>query len=239
MSGHSKWSQIKRGKAVADKKRGNLFSKLSNTISVAAKEGVNPEMNFKLKIAVEQAKAANMPKDNIERAIKRGSGEIKGVKIEEIIYEAFSPEGIALIIEVVTDNKNRAVAELKKILNKYDGKLAGANSVLWMFKRKGVMRIICELFANKQEEELKLIDLGAEDIVEEGDELIIYTKLEDLQKVKERLIKEGIKIDYAGIEYIAKEKLKVKKEKIRVMIEKMFSELDEAEDVGNYYSNLE
>jgi YebC/PmpR family DNA-binding regulatory protein len=257
MSGHSKWSQIKRGKEIADKKKGAIFSKLGNAISIAAKEGGDPEMNFKLKMAIEQAKAANMPKDNIERAIKRGTGEIKGAKIEEITYEAFGPGGIPLIIEVVTDNKNRAVAELKRILNKYDGKLAGTNSVLWMFDHKGIMRIemriICELYANKEEGELKLIDMGAEDVIEEDDELIIYTKPEDLEKLKKNLKKEGLEVEYSGIEYIPKEKMTlsgssrglraerggrgISDEKIKEKIEKLFNELDEAEDVGDYYSN--
>lgn len=241
MSGHSKWSQIKRGKEIADKKKGAIFSKLGNAISIAAREGGDPELNFKLKMAIEQAKAANMPKDNIERAIKRGTGELKGAKIEEMIYEAFGPEGVALIIKVVTDNKNRAVAELKRILGKYEGKLAGANSVLWLFDRKGIIRIDMRMFANKyankEEGELKLIDMGAEDVIEEDDELIIYTKPEDLQKIKENLEKEGIQIDYAEIEYVAKDKLKVKKPV--PSLEKLFNELDEVEDVGDYFSNIE
>lgn len=239
MSGHSKWSQIKRGKGIADKKRGTLFSKLGNAISIAAREGGNLEMNFKLKMAVEQAKAANMPKDNIERAIKRGTGELKGAKIEELTYEAFGPAGVALFIKVVTDNKNRAVAELKKILNKYEGRLAGANSVLWMFERKGVVRvnlpIFTNKFTNKEKGELRLIDLGAEDVIEEGDELIIYTKPEDLQKIKEGL---GVEVDYAGVEYVPKERMEIKDEKIKEKIEKLFNELDEIEDVGDYYSNM-
>jgi YebC/PmpR family DNA-binding regulatory protein len=242
MSGHSKWAQIKRGKEVSDKKKGILFSKLSKAISIAAREGGEPEMNFKLRMAVEQAKAANMPKENIERAIKRGTGEVEGEKIEEMIYGAFGPGGVALVIEVVTDNKNRAISELKRILNKYKGRLVESGSVLWMFERRGIIRLNLEGFVAKygsrEEGELRLIDLGAEDVKEENNELAIYTRPENLGKMKETLVKEGVKVEYLGLEYVPKEKKEIKDQKTRETIERLFEELDEAEDVGDYYSNL-
>jgi len=135
MSGHSKWSTIKHKKAVTDAKRANVFTKLGRLISVAAKEGGNPDANLKLKLAIDQARAVNMPKDNIERAIKRGTGELKDqANIEEIIYEAFGPGGIMMVIKTLTDNKNRTVSEIKTILGKFSGKLGGIGSVMWNFK---------------------------------------------------------------------------------------------------------
>lgn len=243
MSGHSKWSQIKRGKQIADLKKGNLFAKLGNAITIAARQGSGLETNFKLRIAIEKAKAINMPKETIERAIKRGTGEIKGAKIEEIIYEAFVPEGVALVIETLTDNKNRTTAELKKILGKYKGNLAGTNSVLWMFERKGIIRISLPLFTekcpNKEEGMLKLIDLGTEDVKEETGELIVYIKPENLQEVKENLEKEELKVEYAETEWVAKDRIKIKSEKTKADLERLFNELDEMQDVNNYFSNLE
>lgn len=138
MSGHSKWSTIKHKKATTDARRGKVFSKISRLISVAAKEkGGDPETNPKLKLAIEKAKGANMPKDNIEKAIKRGTGQLEGVKMEEFIYEAYGPAGVALIIEGITDNKNRTLAEIKYILNRFSGKLANSGSVKYLFDKKG------------------------------------------------------------------------------------------------------
>jgi len=142
MSGHSKWAQIKRQKGATDQKRGNLFTKLAKGITIAARDGGgDPASNFKLRLAVDQAKQSNMPKDNIERAIKRGAGELEGGQIEEAIYEGFGPSGVAIIIETLTDNKNRTVSNVKHILTKYGGGLGSSNSVLWQFERKGVVRI--------------------------------------------------------------------------------------------------
>ena len=137
MSGHSKWSTIKRAKEIKDNKRSGLFTKLSKAISVAARDGSDIDMNFKLKMAVDRAKSLSMPKDNIERAIKRGSGEDSGERIESIIYEGYGPGGVALIIEVLTDNKNRTVSNIKHILSKHNGSLGGNGSVMWMFDAKG------------------------------------------------------------------------------------------------------
>ena len=234
MSGHSKWTQIKRQKGVADIKRGAIFTKLGNVISIASREGgEDPESNFKLRLAIEKAKQANMPKENIERAIKRGIGKLEGAKIEQIIYEAFGPNGIPLIIEVLTDNKNRAVANIKSILNKYGGNLSGPNSVLWMFKKYGVLRINRSEIVNLEEFELKLMDLKIEDL-EEDEELIIYTKPEELQNIKMELEKQKIKIDYSEIEWINKEKIEIN-EKTKEKMGKIFEELDNEMDVNNFF----
>jgi YebC/PmpR family DNA-binding regulatory protein len=238
MSGHSKWATIKRQKGVTDLKRSAIFTKLGNIISIASREGgEDSESNFKLRLVIEKAKQANMPKENIDRAIKRGAGKLDGIKIKETIYEGFGPDGIPLIIEVLTDNKNRAVANIKSILNKYGGNLSGPNSVLWKFKKCGVIRIDKLGIINLEEFELKLMDLQIEDMEEEDEELIIYTKLEEFQKIKEELEKEKIKINYSEIEWVNKEKntLTTIQKKTKEKMEKILEELDDEMDVKNVF----
>ncbi len=235
MSGHSKWSKIKRQKGSADSKRASLFTKLAKNITLAAKQGGgDPEMNFKLRLAMDKAKAANMPKDNIDKAIKRGTGELAGGIIEEITYEGFIPGGVAIIIKALTDNKNRAVSSIKHILTKYDGNLSGPNSVAWMFDQRGVIRL--SNITNKEEVELKAIDAGADDIIEENHDLTIYTTPNNLPTVKENLEKQGIEVEYAETEMVAKDKLDISSEQ-KLKLEKLFAELDENEDVDDYYTN--
>ena len=240
MSGHSKWATIHRQKEATDQKRGQAFTKVANAITVAVREGggvTDPEHNFRLRLAIEKGRSLNMPKENIERAIKRGTGELEGVVIENITYEAFGPGGVAFVINVLTDNKNRAVAEIKHILSKYGGGLGGPNSVLWMFDRRGVIRV--ENIAGKREEmELKAIELGAEDIAEEDEALVIYTQPNDLQKVKEGLETTGINIEYAEVELVPQNKVKVEDPKIQEKIEKLSEELDDNPDIDDYYNNL-
>jgi len=242
MSGHSHAKTILHKKQITDAKRGKIFSKLSRQISVAAREkGKYPETNSALRLAIEKAKEFNMPKDNIERAIKRGTGEIEGVKLEEVIFEAYGPEGIAIIIEGITDNKNRALAEIKQTLNQYKGKLVGEGSVKWMFERKGVitlgMRNQGEYGNNKEELELLAIEVGADDIFWHNDILDIYTKIEDLEKVKKNLEEKGIKIESATLDWVAKEQIEVG-EKEKETCQKLFEALDENEAVQEIYSNL-
>ncbi len=240
MSGHSKWAQIKRQKGVADQKRGALFTKLARNITVAAREGGgDPEANFKLRVAIDQAKAANMPKDNIERAIKRGTGELKGDAIEEVIYEAFGPENSFFVIKVLTDNKNRAVAEVRHIFSKFGGSLGGPNSVMWQFEKKGVIRLAPrELSPEEKEEfELNLIDWGADDLKEEDGGFVIYTSLNNLQKVKEKLDQENIGVESADLEYVPKESKKVSAE-AQEKIEKIYEALDDCDDVNDFYTNV-
>lgn len=235
MSGHSKWAQIHRQKGTADTKRGALFTRLGNAITAAAKTGGgNVENNFKLRLTIDQAKAANMPKDNIERAIKRGTGELAGAKVEAIAYEGFGPGKAAFIIEVLTDNRNRTSSAIKHLLTKHGGSLGGPNSVAWMFELKGVIRIK-EI---NEELELALIDAGVQDISQDQDGVIIYTKPAELQKIKELLENKGKKIESAQIDYIAKEKKLLNQEE-QQQLEQLISELEENEDINDYYTNAE
>ncbi|MFC1622441.1 YebC/PmpR family DNA-binding transcriptional regulator [Patescibacteria group bacterium] len=251
MSGHSKWSKIKHKKGAADAKRGAIFSKLGNAITVAAKQGgADSDMNFSLRLAIDKAKSSNMPKENIERAVKRGSGEGSGGPLEEIMYEGFLPgqsndgQRIAILIECLTGNKNRSVTEIKNILNKSGGSLANSGAVNWMFEKKGIITINKKL---DDELELQLIETGAEDIEQNKDEIIVYTKPENLQKVKESLDQKNILITSADIEFVAKEPVRRslgeggKKEILQEQAEKLqkiFDLLDESDDITNYYTSI-
>jgi len=240
MSGHSKWATTKRAKAATDAKRAVLFTKLAKAITVAAKDkGGDPASNFSLRLAIDKAKAANMPKDNIEKAIKRGTGEIQAAAIEEIIYEGFGPGGTALIIKCLTDNKNRTVQQIKHLLAKYGGSLAGPNSVMWQFEQKGVIRIENEKLTGKDPEELELqiIDLGAQDIEKTSDFWTVYSNKESLQQIKKGLENLGLEIDYAEIEHVPKEKITAKPEEKEKLLQ-FFEALDDEEDVDDYYTNL-
>jgi len=241
MSGHSHWASIKHKKQLEDQKRGKIFSKISRMISVAAREGADPEMNPKLRQALEEARSFNMPKEKIERAIKRGTGELEGVKLEEISFEGLGPGGVAIIIEGITDNKNRTISELRQILQKHGGKLAAEGSVKWLFERKGVITINPkdQTSLTKEELELKAIEAGAEDIYwhETEDLLDICTKPEDLDKVRKKLESQGLKVDSATLDWVAKDPVEIE-EKDRENLKKLFEELDENEAVQNIYSNL-
>jgi YebC/PmpR family DNA-binding regulatory protein len=240
MSGHSHWKSIKRVKEAEDKKRGQIFSKLSRQISVAVKEkGGDPEMNPKLRLAIEEARSFNMPKDNIERAIKRGSGELEGARLESVLFEAYGPGGIAIIIEGITDNKNRTLGEIKQIFNQNNGKLADSGSVKWMFKRKGCLEIQSKKYEEKKREDLELlaIEAGAEDIYWHNSVLDVYTKPEELEKVKKNLEEKGIQIESAALDWVAKEQVELDN-KDKEACQKLFEALDENEAVQEIYSNL-
>ena len=241
MSGHSHAKTILHKKTLEDQKRGKVFSKLARMISVAAKEGGNPETNPRLRQALEEAKNFNLPKENIERAIKRGTGTSEGVKLEEVTYEAYGAGGTAMIIEGITDNKNRTLMEIKQTLQKYGGKLAEAGSVKWLFERKGAITMIPETqdSMTKEDLEMKAIEAGAEDIYWHKTENIldVYTKPEELDKVKKNLEGQGIKIESATLDWVAKDSIEVS-EKDRESLNKLFEELDESEAVQDIYSNL-
>lgn len=240
MSGHSKWAKLKHFKGALDAKKSAIFTKLGHAITIAARQGgKDMETNFKLRLAIERAKKANLPKDNIERAIKRGTGELAGEQIEEVIYEAFGPNGTTILIEALTDNKNRTVSSLRRIFNKYGGNLGGQNSVLWMFEKKGVIRILKEEIKGSPEDlELKMIDFGAEDIKNEEEGLVIYIKLEDLERIKKHIEDNTISIESAEIEWFAKDPIKVD-ESTQSKIDNIFVELDEDQDINSYYTNIE
>jgi len=244
MSGHSHSKTIRHAKNISDQKKGQMFSKLARLISVAVKEGgPNPETNSKLRLAFEMAKEINMPKDNVERAIKRGSGETVEEKLEEVLFEAYGPGGIAIIIEGITDNKNRTLGEIKQILNQNGGKLVGEGSVKWMFERKGCLTINAQFLIsnsqikNKEELEMMVIEAGAEDIYWHEELLDVYTKIEDLEEIKKNLEERGIKIDSVSLDWVAKEEVSTD-EKTKEACQKLFEALDENEAVQEIYSNM-
>jgi len=243
MSGHSHFKTIKAKKSLEDQKRGKIFSKLTRLISVAAKEGKDPGTNPKLRQALEEAKSFNMPGENIERAIKRGTGELEGEKLEEILIEALGPSGIAIIISGITDNKNRALIEIKQALQKHSAKLVDSGSLKWQFDKKGCLVIdISEQsgeFKNKEELGLKAIELGAEDIYfyEKNNILDIFTKPGELDKVKKGLEALGIKISSSSLDWVPKEYIVVD-EKEKENCQKLFDALDELDSVQDIYCNL-
>ncbi len=239
MSGHSKWSQIKHKKALTDAKKGKVFSKLARQITIAARDkGGDPETNPVLRMTVEMARSFNMPSENVERAIKRGTGEIEGVKFEEFALEAYGPAGSALIIEGVSDNKNRSVSEIKYLLSQYGGKLANPGSVLWLFEKKGVI-IVQPTNKNKDESELAAIDAGAQDLKwVDKTNLEIYTKPEDLEKTKKALEKKGALINQTSLEWLPKNEIAFDDQKSKEQFGKLFEALDENDDVSELYSNV-
>jgi YebC/PmpR family DNA-binding regulatory protein len=244
MSGHSHFSSIKHKKAIEDQKRGQMFSKIARMISIAAREGGDPNSNSKLRQALDEAKKADMPRDNIDRAIKRGTGELEGGKtLEEISYEAFLPGGVAIIIEGITDNKNRSLAEIKHILQKNGGKLAESGSVKWLFKQKGIISLNPEDQEKVQEKEsleLAAIEAGAENIEwdPENESLDVHTKPEQLEKTKKSLEEKEIKIDNLSLSWLPKEFLALE-DKGKETTERVFRELDENDAVQDIYSNLQ
>jgi YebC/PmpR family DNA-binding regulatory protein len=239
MSGHSKWSKIKHQKAITDVQKGKIFSKMAKIIAVAARDDGDPEMNSKLRIAIEKAQSVNMPRGNIERAIKKGTGKLGGEKIEEVVYEAYGPSGVALIIEAITDNKNRTLSEIKNILGKHSGRLGDAGSVKWLFEKRGVLELEISEEDNLDDLEMEIIDAGAEDIKKRDNILEIQTKPTELNNVKNNLETKGIKVESANLEWMPKNPVKIEDEKNKIQIEKLFEALDEQNDIQEIYSNLE
>jgi YebC/PmpR family DNA-binding regulatory protein len=237
MSGHSKWSTIKRKKAAIDAKRGKIFTRLGREIATAARQGGgDPDVNFSLRLAIDRAKAANMPKDNIERAVKRGTGEIKGETLEETTYEAYAPGGVAVLLEVITDNRNRTVAEIKHVLSKTGGSLAEPGSVAWQFEQKGYLTV--EASAHDYDEVfLVAAEAGADD-VEQGEDMIeVYTPREALQKVEESLRGNDIAVGEARLDWVAQNHVELDPagtHKVMNVIE----QLEDLDDTQNVYSNL-
>lgn len=242
MSGHSKWATTKRAKAVVDAKRGAIFTKIANVITIAAREkGGDPSTNFSLRMAMDKARAANMPKDNVDRAIKRGTGEGGGAAVEDFIYEGIGPAKAQFVIKCLSDNKNRTASNIRHIFNKAGGALG---AVMWNFDMKGTIGISNqELGIRKQEIgdwdefELELVDNGAEDVIREDEGVTIQTRPEDLQKVKVFLESKNIATEIAEIGYVAKETAEVA-ENDRESLEKFVDMLEENEDVADYYTNV-
>ncbi|MBT3704317.1 YebC/PmpR family DNA-binding transcriptional regulator [Candidatus Peregrinibacteria bacterium] len=240
MSGHSKWASIKHKKGAADAKRGKIFTKHAKLITIAAKNGGDPDMNPSLRSAIDGAKSANVPNMNIERAIKKGSGQDKNaVTYEEIYYEGFGPAGTALYVQVLTDNKNRTLSEVKSALTKKGGGMGAAGSVAWMFERKGLIAVPLEEGVDADEVELAAIDAGASDTVREGAALEVHTGATDLARVRDALKDAGIKIEEADITYIPKQTVKIESEEDARKVLGMIELLEENDDVAEVYCNFE
>ncbi len=239
MSGHSKWATTKRAKAIVDAKRGAAFTKISNLISIAARKGGDPETNFQLRLAVDRARSLNMPKDNIERAIRRGTGEDGGGPLEELVYEGIGPAQSQFVIQVLTDSRNRTAATVRHTLSKHGGALG---SVLWNFEQKGVMLVLREVWdasgINFDDFLLEGIDAGIDDAVLEDDGVIVYTKPEAFAKVKSWLETKKLATESAAIEYVAKEKLHLNDED-RAKVESYIEALEADDDVSDYFTNVE
>lgn len=239
MSGHSKWSTIKRQKGAADAKRSSAFTKLANAISVAARQGGgDPGMNFNLRLAIDKAKQANMPKDNIERAVKRGTGELGGARIEDISYEAYGPAGTGLIIEAATDNRNRTSSEIKAILNKYNGKLAEAGAVAYQFKKRGVLNFSLA-GKNEEEAELAAIESGAEDFERQGQELIVYSEPKDTDKVRQAMVGAGFEPSEVSLSWEPTVNISIADEKTAGSILKLMNALEDLDDITSVASNFD
>lgn len=238
MSGHSKWSTIKRKKGAVDIKRGKIFSRLAKEITVASKSGGgDPGGNPRLRTVLLSARAANMPKDNIEKAIKKGTGELPGVSYEEVRYEGYGPGGTAIIVDVVTDNKNRVVAEIRYALTKNGGSMAENGSVTWNFEQKGL--IVLPRDAASEEEIFEMaIEAGADDVNTEGDVYEITTAPHDLHAVSEALEKAGMKCEEASLTMYPKTTVKVEGSAAKAVL-KMLDALEDNDDVQNVYSNFD
>lgn len=236
MSGHSKWSTIKRQKGATDAKRGQLFSKLSRGISIAAKQGgANPDSNLRLRVAIEQAKSFNMPKENIERILNQV--QEKSGNLEEVIYEAYGPGGVGILIEAATDNRNRTTQEIKNILERGGGSLGTPGSVAFQFEQRGL--ILIDKGDNPEEKMLKLIDLGAEDVEEVEDGIEVYTKPGEVFALKEKFERGGIGVGSAELIYNPKAMVSVSSQDITRKVLKLVEALDGHDDVQRVYTNID
>ncbi len=234
MAGHNKWSKIKRDKGVNDAKRGAVFTKIGNQIAIAARSGTDPDMNPALAMAIEKARQANMPKDNIQRSIDRVADKAAAA-LEEITYEGYGPGGVGIIIETATDNRNRTLPEVKTALVKNGGRIADAGSVLFQFTRKGVIRVA----ASGEDALLTVLDAGAEDASEEDGELIVYTDQKDLMKVRGAIIDAGLSIEEAELQYVANTPIEVSDQETADKVMKVLDALDDLDDVVNVHTNAE
>lgn len=239
MSGHSKWKQIKRGKAKTDSERAKVFTKMARFVAVAARKGADPSMNAELRMSIERAKYEDMPRENIERAIKKGAGGEGEAGLENAEYEAFGPHGTMFIVKVLTDNTNRTVGEIKNILSKHNGRFGEMGSVKWMFDNLGSITVKIENEEKNEIIELQAIEAGAEDVKEKDEFLEIYTLPENFDKVRKALEGAGHKIESVSIDWVAKNPVKIGEGKEREDVEGLLNVLDEQEDVEEIYSNIE
>lgn len=238
MSGHSKWSQIKRQKGVNDAKRGATFTKVARDIAIAARAGGgDPDGNFKLRLAIEKARGVNMPADNIKRAIERGAGGGEAEQFEEIVYEGYGPGGVAVLVEAATDNRNRTAADIRAIFTKAGGQLAGTGAVAWQFEQRGVVSIPRDR-QDADEIALLAIDAGADDVDTDADPLEVYTAPGDLEKVRHELEAAGVRIESAELAMQAKNTIEVDPARARANL-RLIEHLEDHDDVQRVTANFE
>jgi YebC/PmpR family DNA-binding regulatory protein len=238
MSGHSKWSSIKHKKAVTDARKGQQFTKVAREITIAAREGGgNPEGNYRLRLAVEKARSVNMPQDNIQRAIKRGTGELGGAQLEQLRFEGYGPHGVAIMVETVTDNRNRTASEIRNIFSKAGGNLGATGSVAWMFSRQGQIVINAD---GKDPDELGLeaIELGANDARVDGSTVEVITDPAKLEPVREALIKKGYKVESSEVSLNSTQTVRLD-ENQAVSVLKLLDSLEDQDDVQSVHSNID
>ncbi len=234
MAGHSKWSKIKRDKGANDAKRGAIFTRIGNMIALAAKQGTDPAMNPSLALAIEKAKQANMPNANVERAIARASDKNAAV-LEEITYEGYGPGGVAFVIETATDNRNRTFPEVRTALTKSGGTMADAGSVMFQFSRKGVIQVK----ATGEDALLTVLDAGAEDAVDEDDEITVYTDMKDLHAVRQAIVDAGLEVADAQLEYVADSMVPVEDSETSSKIIRIMEAVEDLDDVTAIHTNAD
>ncbi|HVS58670.1 MAG TPA: YebC/PmpR family DNA-binding transcriptional regulator [Candidatus Saccharimonadales bacterium] len=235
MSGHSKWSTIKRQKGAKDAARGAVFTKLANNIAIAARSGADPDMNFSLRLAIDKAKGANMPMANIQRAIDRGSGKLGGEQIQEVMYEGYGPGGVAILVETATDNINRTYPEVRLAFSKHGGNIAEKGAVVFQFERKGMIRVK----GTGDDLMMQALDAGAEDMQEEGDESVIYTAPTDLAKVRDALNAASVEIVEAELTFVPNNTVEITDKDTAGKIMRLMDALDELDDVTNTHVNFD
>lgn len=235
MAGHSKWAKIHRGKAIEDAKRGAIFTKLGNNIAVAAKAGGDPDLNFALRLAIDKAKAANMPANNIQRAIDRGSGKLGGDQIQEILYEGYGPAGTAILVECATDNINRTYPDVRLAFSKHGGNIAEKGAVAFQFDRKGSIVVK----GSGEELLLQVLDAGAEDAEEEDGELQIYTDPKELAKVRDALKEQGLEVLEAELTYVPQNTIEITDEAAIGKITRLMDALEGLDDVTGTHVNFQ
>jgi YebC/PmpR family DNA-binding regulatory protein len=236
MSGHSKWASIKHKKGAADAKRANIFTKLGNNVTIAARNGGDPSMNPSLRLAIDKARTANMPKDNIERAIKRGTGELGGAAVEELVYEGFGPGNVAVLVAVLSDNRNRANADVRLVFSKNGGRFAEGGGVAYNFTQRGVIRL--DVPADKAEAfEEACIEGGAEDYKLDQGIAVVYTTVSDLHIVRNAIEGAGLSVESAGIEYVPNTPTEVDDETLE-KVAGLVDALDALDDVTGVFTNL-
>ncbi len=239
MSGHSKWASIKHKKAVTDARRGKLFTRLIREIMIAARSGgANPDSNSRLRMAIDKAKEYNMPSDNIKRAIQKGTGEGEGNRLEEIAYEGYGPGGVAIKIEVVTDNKRRTAGEIRSIFSKNNGNLGETGCVSWIFERRGQITVPSE-GSDEETVFMQALEAGADDVVAESDAFLVYTRPEELEKVKTLLQEKEVAIKSAGFTLIPKNTVPVEGKKEAEQLMRLLNLLEDHDEVQDVYANFD